>query len=272
MLQSHFLRSKHLKTTVSFSVTHIIYTADHGSISSQTGSLLHHHHHLVIAHLKDLKVASAMPELPDDHVDSIKEGTLAYWMSQDEDVPRGSIGEVLELDGEDCVVQFPKKQLKISAAKLNVSDFQKGTYVHLTDDGLSDEMLGEVKGLSGEEDGKLLIEIEGEEKHVKPKYLFKCDLQVGIFAFWKKSDDDIPSGHLGQVLADLNEKGKVKVKFPNGSWRFRPKDLVKSHVQPGSYVQWTSSDDDIAVGEIGEATGQRRKNHKNSDLLRMEWS
>lgn len=197
-----------------------------------------------------------MPELPDDHVDSIKEGTLAYWMSQDEDVPRGSIGEVLELDGEDCVVQFPKKQLKISAAKLNVSDFQKGTYVHLTDDGLSDEMLGEVKGLSGEEDGKLLIEIEGEEKHVKPKYLFKCDLQVGMFAFWKKSDDDVPSGHLGQVLADLNEKGKVKVKFPNGSWRFRPKDLVKSHVQPGSYVQWTSSDDDIAVGEIGEATGE----------------
>jgi hypothetical protein len=93
-----------------------------------------------------------------------------------------------------------------------------------------------------------------------------------MFAFWKKSDDDIPSGHLGQVLADLNEKGKVKVKFPNGSWRFRPKDLVKSHVQPGSYVQWTSSDDDIAVEEIGEATGQRRIIHKNSDLLRMEWS
>ena len=85
---------------------------------------------------------------------------------------------------------------------------------------------------------------------MKPKYLFKCDCQIGMFVMWKKSDDDIPAGHVGQVLDDLNEKGKVKIKFPNGCWRFRPKDLVKSHVQPGSYVQWTNSDDDVGEGRL----------------------
>ena len=196
-----------------------------------------------------------MPELPDDHVDSIKAGTLVYWMDQDEDVPRGAVGEVHDMDGNDCVVEFPKRKIHVPVSKLNVSDFQTGTFIHLTDDGLADDTMGQVKGTTGE-NGKLLIEIEGEEKEVKPKYLFKCDCQIGMFVMWKKSDDDIPAGHVGQVLDDLNEKGKVKIKFPNGCWRFRPKDLVKSHVQPGSYVQWTNSDDDVGEGEIGEATGE----------------
>ena len=101
------------------------------------------------------------------------------------------------------------------------------------------------------------IEMEGETIKEKPKYLIKCDFQIGMFAFWNMSDDDIAPGHVGQVLDDLNEKGKVKVSFPKGSWRFRPRDLVRCNVQPGSYVQWTESDDDIADGELGEVTGDR---------------
>ena len=29
-----------------------------------------------------------------------------------------------------------------------------------------------------------------------------------------------------------------QVKFPAGCWRFKPEELVRAQVQPGSYVQW----------------------------------
>lgn len=41
-----------------------------------------------------------MPELADDDLDNIKEGSYVYWMDQDDDIPRGTLGEVIELDGE----------------------------------------------------------------------------------------------------------------------------------------------------------------------------
>lgn len=41
-----------------------------------------------------------MPELADDDLDNIKEGTYVYWMDQDDDIPRGTLGEVIEVDGE----------------------------------------------------------------------------------------------------------------------------------------------------------------------------
>eukprot|EP00435_Cladocopium_sp_Y103_P043636 s1035_g12.t1 len=196
-----------------------------------------------------------MPELDDD-VEAIKEGSYVYWMHQggrqDDDIPRGTLGEVLDVD-EKVRVEFPSGKVKIPAEELNVSDFQKGTYVHSTEDGLSDEVMGQVKGL---DDGKLKVEFEGEIKIEKPKYLMKANFQADSFVFWKKADDDIPAGHVGKVKDDVTEKGKVRVSFPNGTWSFRARDLVKCQVQPGSYVQWTESDDDVAVGEIGEVTGE----------------
>ncbi|CAE7877971.1 unnamed protein product, partial [Symbiodinium necroappetens] len=46
------------------------------------------------------------------------------------------------------------------------------------------------------------------------------------------------------------------VQFPNGKWKFRPRDLVLCNVQPGSYVRWSESDEDIEAGELGKATGE----------------
>lgn len=198
-----------------------------------------------------------MPDLPDDDVDSIKEGTYVYWMDQDEDVPRGSLGEVIEVDGEDRKVEFPKCKHKVAATKLNVSDFQKGTFVHFTNHDDLDEMLGEVKGL---DDGRLVIKYDdGKKMKEKPKYLLKCDFQPGMFVFWKLEDKDVRAGDVGQVQDDVDSRGKMKVNFPQGSWYFRPRDLIRASVQPGSYVQWTESDDEIGVGEIGEATGESRR-------------
>ena len=88
-----------------------------------------------------------MPELPDDHVDSIKQGTYVYWLNQDDDIPRGTVGEVIEVDGDEVKVEFDGKKLKVLSTELNVSDFQKGTYVHSSQDGVADKMIGQVKGV-----------------------------------------------------------------------------------------------------------------------------
>ncbi len=173
-------------------------------------------------------------------------------MDQSDGIPRGSLGEVTGVDGEERSVKFPEKAITVSATKLNVSDFQKDSFVHSR--GGSDDLIGEVKDLV---DGKLVINFYGETvetKSEKAKYLIKSQFQPGMFVFWRKADDDIPSGHVGEVLDSIDD-GKVKVKFPNGSWRFRLRDLVRCNVQPGSYVQWTKSDEDVEEGEIGKVTG-----------------
>jgi hypothetical protein len=39
-------------------------------------------------------------------------------------------------------------------------------------------------------------------------------------------DDGVPKGEVGQVLG-YNERGRVRVKFPRGSWNFLPQELRK---------------------------------------------
>lgn len=39
-------------------------------------------------------------------------------------------------------------------------------------------------------------------------------------------DDHVPKGEVGQVLG-YNERGRVRVKFPKGSWNFLPQELRK---------------------------------------------
>ena len=177
-------------------------------------------------------------------------------MDESDDIPRGSLGEVTGVDGEERSVKFAENfSISVSATKLNVSDFQKDSFVHSTrgsecsDDFF--EKIGEVKDL----DGKLVINYgETVETKSEAKYLIKSQFQPGMFVFWRKANDDIPSGHVGELLDSIHE-GKIKVKFPNGCWRFRLRDLVRCNVQPGSYVQWTKSDEDVEEGEIGKVTG-----------------
>jgi len=177
-------------------------------------------------------------------------------MEQNESICRGSLGEVLEVDGEERKIQFPQQVSVIHVSKLHASDFQKDTFVHTKDGDM--EKIGQVKKLildDSESDAKLLISFAGNDCKQKAKYLIKSAIQAGMFVFWYKADEDIPQGHVGEVLQGLNEEGRVKVKFPNGSWRFRPRDLVVCHVQPGSYVRWAEFDEDIEDGELGKATG-----------------
>ncbi|CAE7216299.1 unnamed protein product, partial [Symbiodinium sp. CCMP2456] len=184
-----------------------------------------------------------------DDVENITEGTYVYWMMQNDDISRDQLGEVYGVLEDQVKVRFAGGKIKVSPQKLNVSDLQKGTFVHSTLDDHDFDTIGQVLEL---DDGKLVVEIKGEKMKIKPKYLMRCDFQVGTYVYWTKSDDDIPEGHMGIVIKDLNDEGRVKVQFPKGGWRFKPSQMVRAHIQPLSYVQWTSHDDDIVKGEIGQ--------------------
>ncbi|CAE7320026.1 unnamed protein product [Symbiodinium sp. CCMP2592] len=199
------------------------------------------------------QLQSTLMSFMSDDPENMTEGKYVYWTKQDDDVPRGHVGEIVDIQSDgDRRVKFPNGKWNFAPEKLNMCDFQKGTFVHATGDDYDFDTVGEVKDL---EDGKFIVEIKGEKEKEKPKHLVRCDFQPGMYVFWIKSDDDIPAGHMGEVLADINDEGRVKVKFPNGRWRFRPSELVRGHVQPGAFVQWKSSNDDIATGELGKVTG-----------------
>eukprot|EP00435_Cladocopium_sp_Y103_P009542 s4920_g2.t1 len=103
-------------------------------------------------------------------------------MKQDDDIPRGSLGEVYEVDGEDRKVRFPNWKGTIAARKLNVSDFQRDTLVHRSKDGRTYE-LGQVKDW---DDGKLVIEIDGEKMKEKPRWTMVgsgCSFPMDIGSF-----------------------------------------------------------------------------------------
>lgn len=53
-------------------------------------------------------------------------------MDESDDIPRGSLGEVTGVDGEERSVKFAEKAIFVSATKLNVSDFQKDSFVALS--------------------------------------------------------------------------------------------------------------------------------------------
>ncbi|CAK9034840.1 unnamed protein product [Durusdinium trenchii] len=190
--------------------------------------------------------------LESDDVDDIDPGTFVYWCGQDDDIPRDDLGEVLSVHDEKRKVSFPKGTWKLSAVKVNVSDFQKKTFVHVVDDEIDAAAIGQITEL---DNGKLCVMIQGKQKFFHTNKLMRCDFQPGMFAFWTRADDEIPKNHMGVILEDLNDEGRVQVKFPNGTWRFKPYQLVRAHVQPRSYVQWTGSDDDIPKGEIGRVVG-----------------
>eukprot|EP00930_Biecheleria_cincta_P034393 TRINITY_DN23777_c0_g2_i1.p1 TRINITY_DN23777_c0_g2~~TRINITY_DN23777_c0_g2_i1.p1 ORF type:complete len:1282 (-),score=230.07 TRINITY_DN23777_c0_g2_i1:225-3902(-) len=159
------------------------------------------------------------------------------------------MGKVVEVDSEERGVEFPTGNYRLDRTSLYTSQFQKGTFVHLAVDDAPPEAVGEITDLA---DGRLKVEFMGETKDVAPMGLIKCDFQPGTCVFWTKTDDDIAPNHLGVVVPDLNDEGRVKVKFPSGFWRFDPGELVRAHVQHGSFVQWRKHDDDIAQGEVGQ--------------------
>ena len=52
---------------------------------------------------------------------------------------------------------------------------------------------------------------------------------------WIKSDEDVEIDHTG-VVVEVRDSGRLRVKFPKGAWNFKPRDLMRAHIQPGNYV------------------------------------
>ncbi|CAE7220045.1 DEK1 [Symbiodinium natans] len=188
--------------------------------------------------------------------EDLTEGKFVYWMNADKHVDRNQLGKIVEVcddyDDGKLTVKFSTGKFEIDPRWLCASDIQVGAFVQVAGD--SDEAIGEVKGMD-EDDDTVIVEVKGENQKHKPKKLILCDVQPESLVFWTKADDDIPGGHLGVASHDLNDKGRVRVKFPNGTWRFKPSEMVRAHIQPLSYVQWTSHDEDIPIGEVGQVVG-----------------
>ena len=69
-------------------------------------------------------------------------------------------------------------------------------------------------------------------RHVAPAPA--AALRVNCRVTWTAADDDIPAGHDGVVLEFLKDAGRVRVKFPNGTWNIKPHQLrVVEAAAPG---------------------------------------
>eukprot|EP00913_Durusdinium_trenchii_P012006 g11279.t1 len=199
----------------------------------------------------DTSQPASTPAMELDDVDAITVGKYVYWMGQDDDIPRGHLGEVTKVDGDDRKVSFPDGSYTIPARKLNVCNLQNGTFVHMTRDGISSELIGEVKGL---EEDSLQVEIKGPFAAPRSfflrslrKYLIRSELQPHRLVYRSGSDFT----ELGRIYPDVNEEGQVKVKFGSKKYFAGLRDLVRAPVQLGTFVMWMKADDEVARGEIG---------------------
>lgn len=84
------------------------------------------------------------------------------------------------------------------------------------------------KPLNGLEGRRLIIEVDGKTREEKAKYLMKSDFQPGMFVFWRKQDEDVPAGHVGKVLGEVDNEGRSLVfqqgfdEGPRAAWLIRP--------------------------------------------------
>lgn len=93
-------------------------------------------------------------------------------------------------------------------------------------------------------------------KNINVNSASATDFDIGNRVQWESSDADVPSGAVGKVIGHKGRK--VRVKFPRGSWKFRPSKLKHSAVSNfkiGSLVQWTGQDSDVPRGAVGKVIG-----------------
>ncbi|CAK9103378.1 unnamed protein product [Durusdinium trenchii] len=156
---------------------------------------------------------------------SITVGQYVYWSNVQDGVPLGDLGEVLSADGSNRVVRFAKKEVKDKAWMFRLAEIQKDAFVHATTSGIPPDAVGVVKDLK---DGHLLVHIEGNGLTEHRTNLLNSSLQPGLRVRWTKSDEQIPRGHVGEVLADVNAYSDVKVKFPFGEFRLRYSEMTQA--------------------------------------------
>jgi hypothetical protein len=80
------------------------------------------------------------------------------------------------------------------------------------------------------------------------------DYRVGDTVQWTKNDSDIQAEEMGEVLGFDEDKGRVRVRFKKGTWKFKPKSLMltsRGTLMEDDQVVWQSHDSDVPFGTIG---------------------
>ena len=78
--------------------------------------------------------------------------------------------------------------------------------------------------------------------------------RAGRVVKWDGRDDDVPAGHAGTVVYQRDD-GRTRVKFPNGTFKFKTCDLTSMGYSIGDAVTWDRSDSDIPRGTVGRVLG-----------------
>eukprot|EP00435_Cladocopium_sp_Y103_P013033 s2770_g3.t1 len=202
-------------------------------------------------------------DVESDDVEDITMGKYVWLMAGDSEVKQNSLGEVVEVDGTSRGVKFGEVTIQVPATQLDMCSLQKGTYVYPAfgdqSQGVGSHHVGAVAGIWRDDTGLPLLHVQFGEKAMSmpPDMLMKCEFQPGTCVYWTKADSDVPPGHTGEILDDLGSKTRPKVLFPNGTWRFKGPDLLRTRVQPGHAVYWIKSDDDVPEGTLGEVKRRR---------------
>jgi len=292
-----------------------------------------------------------------DDARQMLEGSYVYWMALDDTVQRGDlgvVGSVWDCEAGQRYVHFAGWEGTMPERQLNMCNFQKGTLVHLSKEGLH-SAVGEVVLW---DEGKLVVDVLGEKVKVPPTHLIRCDFQKhstvhvlskpeasdkvyqigeGLYTLagglrdgklilntndgydffdpeqlalakiqrgdyviapngqtgwargidadrfhfsvqfegfaeasfapsqlrrsplqkdtlvtWTLHYEDVPKGTVGEVQTLNMKDGRMRVRFPKGTWNFRVSQLRPLRFQPGDYVQWKKHDEDIPEGDIGE--------------------
>jgi uncharacterized protein YijF (DUF1287 family) len=168
-------------------------------------------------------------------------GDRVTWSKSDEDVPEGTIGFIVSVKDQ----KEGKVQVRFGANKWNmwaetlalvnseVTNFKAGDFVtwKKSDADVPDGTVGvimQVHEQAGKQgDGKLRVAFPkgtwnfaaiafNPAPRAHPKFA------VGDHVVWTKEDPEVPAGTIGLVksISQQDKLGKIKVKFPKGSWDF----------------------------------------------------
>lgn len=174
-----------------------------------------------------------------DDANEILEGSYVYWMALDDTVQRGDLGVVgssTKCEAGERFVSFPGWEGQVSEMELNMCNFQKGTLVHLSKEGLQ-SAVGEVVLW---DDGMLVVDVRGEKVKVPPRNLIRCDFQkhsvVHVLSQPEGSDKEYQIGEGLYMLAEGLYDGKLKVNTKDGVDLVDPEQLALAKIQVGDYV------------------------------------
>lgn len=159
--------------------------------------------------------------------------SFVTWEKHDEDVLKGDVGEVkkVKVDRGRLSVQFPKGTWSFKVNDLKMYRLQPGHLVHWQkcDEDIERGDIGEVVRRAGK-GNRFSVQWPQGNWCMKPIELEKVAFQRDDRVQWTGADDDIPKGHIGQVMGvkyvGKGNAGKsLYVRFPNGFWSFKPHQL-----------------------------------------------